>query len=261
MIGPMLSLSSRSRWKLGSHRAPPVRQILTFQMPLQNSLYAGASEQEHRLYSMDDGRPTKNILILETFSSCSLEGWRSSDARELFMRPLDVVRKASWIIHKYRCVFVVVPVVRCVNGIQWQGVDVLAPTTVLYFDILDGNTGNCVEGLLDYTEDNDYFEDNFVYPCLEEWRIFNLQGDGESKQGCDDVDKVQHRIEFIDWLPAGLEAQPQLVALPSIFCPGCKRVCACPVSQLPECWLRGDFAGQTRWAVHGVGLRPTKTIS
>ncbi|CAM9477978.1 unnamed protein product [Ectocarpus sp. 12 AP-2014] len=77
----------------------------------------------------------------------------------------------------------------CVNGIQWQGVDVLAPTTVLYFDILDGNTGNCVEGLLDYTEDNEYFEENFVYPCLEEWRIFNLQGDADYEyelkvQGC-----------------------------------------------------------------------------
>ncbi|CAB1108242.1 unnamed protein product [Ectocarpus sp. CCAP 1310/34] len=90
----------------------------------------------------------------------------------------------------------------CVNGIQWQGVDMLAPTTVLYFDISDGNTGNCVGGLLDYTdEDNEYFEENLVYPCLEEWRIFNLQGDADYEyelkvQGCDGVDTTPVTVSY-----------------------------------------------------------------
>ncbi|CAB1107829.1 unnamed protein product [Ectocarpus sp. CCAP 1310/34] len=90
----------------------------------------------------------------------------------------------------------------CVNGIQWQGVDMLAPTTVLIFDISDGNTGNCVGGLLDYTdEDNEYLEENLVYPCLEEWRIFNLQGDADYEyelkvQGCDGVDTTPVTVSF-----------------------------------------------------------------
>lgn len=73
---------------------------------------------------------------------------------------------------------------RCLNGISWEGVDLLAPSTVLYVDVEDESYGNCCcGGLLNYVEDdNDFFEENYVYPCLQEWRIFNLQGDRESDQ-------------------------------------------------------------------------------
>ena len=67
----------------------------------------------------------------------------------------------------------IVSAVRCVDGIRWWGGDdLLANSTVIYLDTLDGDDASCGGGIKDFFEDN-------VGPCLQEWRFFNLQGDGE----------------------------------------------------------------------------------
>lgn len=72
--------------------------------------------------------------------------------------------------------------VRCLSGISWEGSNnLLASSTVLFLDADDGASGNCVGGVLDYVEPgNENFQEDDMYPCSEEWRIFNLQGDRES---------------------------------------------------------------------------------
>lgn len=59
----------------------------------------------------------------------------------------------------------------------------LSPSTALFMDP-EGGAGNCDQGLLNYRDmGNPYYEANLFFPCLPEWRIFNLQGDRECMSG------------------------------------------------------------------------------
>eukprot|EP00752_Nemacystus_decipiens_P008203 g7336.t1 len=66
----------------------------------------------------------------------------------------------------------------CLEGLQWEGEDVLAPSTVLYVDVDNGAFGNCADGILNYFVNSvPEFQHSDVYPCLPQWRFFNLQAD------------------------------------------------------------------------------------
>lgn len=69
---------------------------------------------------------------------------------------------------------------RCLDSVKWEGEDVLAPSTELYVDVEDGGWGNCAGGIINYVVSSvpELQYDN-VYPCLEGWRLFNLQKDRE----------------------------------------------------------------------------------
>lgn len=64
---------------------------------------------------------------------------------------------------------------RCLNGMTWEsGTDLFATSSFrMYLDVDDAVDGNCQGGV------NDDADDGIIAPCSDEWRFFNLQGDGK----------------------------------------------------------------------------------
>eukprot|EP00752_Nemacystus_decipiens_P005755 g5206.t1 len=91
----------------------------------------------------------------------------------------------------------------CLSGISWNGgPHLLAKSTSIFVDLVDNGLSNCnTQGLLDFTDKNPAFQDNLFYPCLQKWRIFNLQGNPDFEneflvEGCHGVHTPEVDVTF-----------------------------------------------------------------